>query len=436
MPDVQDTSLEPDASALPVPATEDLPASELASVGSEAPTDGGPTTEGFERATRMPARKWVVPLAVVIVAIIVVLALVWSGVLFSHVGSTATGGGTEAIPFSTAYSAVNSTVQNQIGGPWSLVSATAIIVPPSSSFQLPSAPGSPCDPNGTPSLPSAPATDAARGIAPDWLFSFESSDQTFLGATDFGGTIALFGPDPATDHCDGGGPIGILAPPSTILDSSQAVAILGANLTAFIAEFPSAVTYLSLTDEGGAIGRISHVAIWTVESSPCVNATFGSSTSGYGDPGYIGGVNGTSSQLLASAELLGLGYCSTPGVLGADLQLGDPVSEPAAYNVSVTVSSGSLTLASFQPAVYTQDFRESQANVSAALDGFEVFSPTGTILGTYNFTTTSWTSGGAEPLSTGDTLSLLASTAPVTQGAVLVLVGSAPTTGEIGVSLP
>jgi hypothetical protein len=109
--------------------------------------------------------------------------------------------------------------------------------------------------------------------------------------------------------------------------------------------------------------------------------------------------------------------------------------EAAAYNMSVTVASGSFTLSDLQPAVFTEEPRESQTNVSAAVFGLEVFASGGTVLGADHFTSESWTSGGSTPLVTGDTLSLLANTGAPTEGAVLDLVGSAPTTGVIGILL-
>jgi hypothetical protein len=420
-----------------------------------APEEAAPLTPDSNEATPLdpspndgtvaPSRRrlWVGVVAVAAVVVLVVVGLSFTGQLGSRYDPLAPAPATtNALSFSEAYGAANGSVGNEDGS-WALVAALGVDVPVGGAdpFGLVNPANDSCVPGGIPTVVDSAPGDVAKGISPYWTFTYESlTNDSALSVAVIDGTAQILGTTPPESHCLGAGRAGTLAPPGEIEDSPQAVQSLP-NLTAFLGTFPSSTVLLSLSDEGGELGRVSGTAVWFVEASPCFGD--GSSVALYsavGDPGYVGEANATVTHIFADDSEAGFGSCEVPGTLGTSLGLNrstdvSPTATGFGYVTGIGSVNGSLTASSFHPAVFPSIYDPAPAGqLSSDLVGFQVTSSTGAALANYSFASGSWTSGGSVTLEVGDSLQL--ETTIQTSGASLVLVANAPSTGELGIDLP
>jgi hypothetical protein len=433
------------------PSTEDAgplaegspgPAFEPAADGEEgayAELAGEPTAE----SPHGNRRRALAALAIVVVVVLLVGGLAFSGnlgtVLSPGHGSP---GAVSSVSFSSAYTALNGSVQSTPGGPWVLFSASGIDVPANGSYPNNLGLGSTgaCSVKPPPPLVHSGPTDAIRGLSPYWAFSFESAaGGTTLSAVVVNGEGEVLGTQPLTLACGGTLIWGTLPPVRGIEDSTQFAPALP-NLNLFSRSYPNSTVVFYLSDEVAASGRASGVAFWAVFASPCLSSGISTSTPlPPGDPYYEGASNATSSQALGDSIIAGIGSCEIPGSLGASLQVGAPQLASAGsgygYRSNVQESGNGLTPEMFHPVVVaSESYSPAYGSASSAVTGFVVLGANGSAIAVYNITVGAWTVGGGTPLMSLDTLELLSSR--LIDGAVLVLVATPPATGDIGLNLP
>jgi hypothetical protein len=380
-----------------------------------------------------PRRGRWIALGVIAVAIVVVLALLLTGIVPSplHPAKTSPGPSTES--FDAAYASANSTARSQSGAPWSLVDAIGLGSEEAIAIPSPNS-SSPClTPAGPASVPAISASSMESGTVSYWGFDFTDAAQEDLEVTVFDGSVTGTAVSPASGHCLGTpvGGIGVLAPSSRIEDSSTAVAQLGSNLSGFITQYNAMTVEYVLDDEGDEVGSLSGTAVWAVGASPCLtNLT---APLPIGDPTYIGAVNGTDGKVFGSLALPEAGKCMTNGTLNRDLALGPGSVTGATVGVNFTMqvfsAGGSLTAGNLTPVLVN-----TKNSTSITGGPLYLLAQNGTTLAEYSFNASSWVSGSAAPIQSGDVF-VLEGTA-LLEGLGLVLEGTGSFTGDVSVSLP
>lgn len=434
---------------------DDPPSAPESELAEPTPSDRSADSESLVEPTmhpgagegpRRPSRRhlWVA-IAVVAVVILVVLGLSLTGLLGSRydlLGPKSAPG--ESVTFSEAYDAANATAQSQ-GGAWGLVDAAGFDIVAGGAFKLPQQndTSSPCYAGAVPALANSASGDAAKGLSPYWVFGFESTTNlSLLGVVVVNGQAQFIGTTPADHPCDGPARVGLLASPSSIEDSPKLVHSLS-NLTPFLGAYSNSSVLFSLTDEGGgASGKISGTAFWTVGADPCYGGlSSGASLQSAGDPEYLGGTNATAGTVALDESLPGYGACETPGTLSPALHLSatvgvtNPITGGTNYTDVVTSVNGSFGAVAFHPRVYPGPFGTYAANAFASSQlSFSVLNATGASVVSYNFTTEQWGFGGEYQIVAGDSLVLHSEGSLET--ASLVLIGDPPLTGQIGIFLP
>ncbi len=439
----------------PSPASDPPPGSAapapVAEAGAMEPTTAAPNAPGAGEPILLPKRRrgLGIVVAAIVVVVLVVLVLLFSGLLGVHsIGGIPLpgAGSSSAAPetFQAAYASANESAQTTDGGPWYLVVASGFDSATLTSFDLFGAAGSsPCVPDIVPTFQNEPTSDIAKGTSANWVIGFSSAS----GATDLtivvvGGVVTNFGTTPSSDDCLGSGTVGLLAPASTIEDSSAAAAALGTNLTNFVGKFPSGgISALLLSDEGGgAVGEASGTAVWAFDVSPCLTNYSSGDLFAAGDPAFLGGVNATGHQVLVDLASPGIGYCETPGTLsdafavGPGTETAPPAGSGWAWTFNIGKAGSGLTFGEMTPTYVPALLTGPLGAASSSSLSLTVLGVTGSTVAAYNFTTSNWTLGAGTPVETGETIEFVAGSDLT--GNALVFVGEKPFTGEVTVSLP
>lgn len=228
-----------------------------------------PNPATFASSTPAPARhkNRTIALLVIVVAAIVVLTLVFSGVLVIFPKGSQTT--TELQPFSVAVSSADNLSAATSGGPWSLHAVQGSDVTIQSGIQV----GSDCDYSSGSGYDSIKpyAGNYSDGELANWLFIYLNAEGTqFLVVADEGGHASDIGI--ASESSCAVAATSPAVNPSIIVDSPAVAEALGQNLLVerFLASDPIANSSFLLIDQGGATGWV-----WEVGYQTCQVGNYG-----------------------------------------------------------------------------------------------------------------------------------------------------------------
>lgn len=376
----------------------------------------------------------------VVVAVIIVLALVLTGVWMIFGAPGHSGAGTFSASRGTAQSAANGAT----GGPWSLLLVLGVATQGSFSGSVANATAvassltsSSC--SYTPSSGS-PATlgasgvgNVSRGLADAWVYLYSNASGSILLVTVVGSSATVVGTISGSS-CDLAS-LGFSAVPSSgIIDSTTASADAdAAGGYAFLSAHPQAnATFVLLggfTYAGTTVGPI-----WTVELDACALTGVGPATAS-ALVVILSATDGTVIQSQTSTVTCpATGSTGTGGTpVDTALTLGSPGEAQKGseywYNFSVTSADGQLTWASTTLTVDSNGVVLSLPTTTGA-----VLSLTGTALATFSFGSSSWSGASSGAVSSQETLSVESPSS--LSGDTLVVQGSGSYSGNLQVPIP
>lgn len=215
-------------------------------------------------------------MVVAVVAIIVVVAALALGGVFSPAKSSSSSGASGQT-YGQAASDANGVAQSTSGGSWSLVLGAGVMTTATASESLGS--GSGCNvtySSGVSSTITVPAsTEQTNGQATGWLFLYRDAAETYLLVTVIGGQASAIGTIAAKEDCAELFDFFSVVP-SDVIDSSAAASAVAGYAGAFLAAHADANASYTLFGGASFLGR-SIGPEWFVNYTTCpVNPPDGS----------------------------------------------------------------------------------------------------------------------------------------------------------------
>lgn len=257
-----------------------------------------------------PRRRWVVPVAIAVVAALVVAGLATSGELPGFSTSPHKGPTGPSLTYGQA-EPIASRAASLYSGTNQLSVAVGIVSPVAYTAPITNLTGSSCAPSGSLATEvTIPAFEGnyTRGESPAWFFLFwRASPPNISLVAVINGTAEYFGSIPAFPAC-GASVVSTIRVQGSVVDSPQAASAITPYADPFLSAHGSALAMYVLI--GGFYGTyFSFGSVWNIGYSTC---SLGVASAG---SGFNASVNASSATVLSHVPVRGVSCAASPSIL-------------------------------------------------------------------------------------------------------------------------